>query len=112
LYNIAVFALTNIDIKPICTAVKIGKDIVAVYYSSHVTPLHSHDELQIVIDLKTGFLFGTVDSQWVKCRGVVIKDQITHQLDTMAVYTDAKFRIKKPRHYHGAIDFQREGVKA
>lgn len=64
-----------------------------MFYSSYITPFHSHNTLQLVFDLCGKFRLRTRKEGWGTYRCLVIKEHIVHQLDTagsaqLIVYLD------------------------
>ncbi|MGZ3872923.1 MAG: helix-turn-helix transcriptional regulator [Mucilaginibacter sp.] len=68
--------------EPFCTALNFRKGTASLFYSSHVTPLHAHNTLQLVFDLKSKFLFRTAQTRWKEYNGILIRENVIHQLDT------------------------------
>lgn len=69
-------------IEPFCSKLYLQDGINSLFYSSHVTPMHKHNALQLVFDLKNEFLFRTDYTDWSKHKCLVIKEGINHQLST------------------------------
>ena len=67
-------------IEPFYSKLYLQDGINALFYSSHVTPMHKHNALQLVFDLKNEFLFRTEYTDWSKHKCLVIKEDINHQL--------------------------------
>ncbi len=67
---------------PFCSTLNFTGTTASVFYASHVTPLHYHNTLQLVIDLKGTFRFKTEDTKWEQYSGIIIKEETIHQLDT------------------------------
>jgi len=79
---------------PFCTALSFSGETASFFYSSHITPLHSHNTLQLILDLKGTFMFRTEHISWRRYSGVIIKENIIHQLNTnqslqLIIYIDA-----------------------
>lgn len=68
--------------EPFCTALNFSGETASFYYAAHVTPLHSHNTLQVILDLKGAFLFRTAHTNWGKHKAIIIKENVAHQLDT------------------------------
>lgn len=69
-----------------------------MFYSSFITPWHSHNTLQIVFDLRQRFRFRTKTHGWAPYRGLIIKEDTIHRLDTgrsvqLIIYLDASTPI-------------------
>ena len=69
-------------IEPFCSKLYLQDGIVSLFYSSHVTPMHRHNALQLVFDLKNEFLFRTDFTGWAKYKCLFIKGGVNHQLAT------------------------------
>ena len=79
---------------PFCTALSFSGETASFFYSSHITPLHSHNTLQLILDLKGTFMFRTEHMNWETYSGVIIKENVVHQLNTnqslqLIIYIDA-----------------------
>ena len=64
-----------------------------MFYSSYVTPFHSHNTMQLVFDLCGRFRLRTRNAGWGTYKCLVIKEHVVHQLDTagsaqLIVYLD------------------------
>lgn len=68
--------------KPFCTKLNLQNDVALFFYSSHVTPLHRHNALQLIFDLKNEFLFRTNNTSWSKHKCLIIKEETPHQIST------------------------------
>jgi AraC-like DNA-binding protein len=74
------------------------KGVAAFFYSSHVTSFHSHNTLQLILDTQKDFRFKTSSSGWATYKSLIIKENVSHQLDTngsvqLIIYLDAGTRI-------------------
>jgi hypothetical protein len=54
----------------------------AVFFSSCMTPFHSHNTMQLVLDTHTNFRFRVKDGTWGTYRSLIIRENVIHQLDT------------------------------
>jgi AraC-like DNA-binding protein len=72
----------KITFDPFCTPLNFVGKTAAFFYSSHITPLHSHNTLQLIFDLKGTFIFRTEHTNWERYAGIIIKENIAHQLNT------------------------------
>ena len=52
------------DFSPFCSTLYFSKGTASVFYSADITPLHSHNTLQLVFDINGRFLFRTADTGW------------------------------------------------
>jgi AraC-like DNA-binding protein len=85
---------------PFCTSLHVWQGTASVFFSSHITPLHSHNTLQLVFDIHHNFLFRTAETDWESFRTLVIKEKIVHQLNTndsvqLIVYLDPSTILAK-----------------
>jgi AraC-like DNA-binding protein len=72
----------------------------AVFYSSNLTPFHSHNTIQVVLDMQNSFRFRLKNGQWNTYQSLIIKDNIVHQLDTnksvqLIIYLDTESPVAK-----------------
>jgi len=70
------------DFSPFCSTLYFSKGTASVFYSADITPLHSHNTLQLVFDINGGFLFRTADTGWREYKSLIIRENVTHQLNT------------------------------
>jgi len=56
--------------------------ISALFFSSYVTDVHSHNTLQIFVDLHDNFKCKIGNGKWESYKSLVIKENVMHQLDT------------------------------
>jgi AraC-like DNA-binding protein len=54
----------------------------AMFFSSCLTPLHSHNTMQLVLDTQTNFRFRVKNGSWETYKSLIIKENVVHQLDT------------------------------
>jgi AraC-like DNA-binding protein len=76
------------------------KGISAVFYSSHLTSVHSHNTMQVVLDIQKKFKFRIKGSPWCCHESLIIKENVIHQLDTngsvqLIIYLDPETEIAK-----------------
>jgi AraC-like DNA-binding protein len=72
----------------------------AIFYSSYVTPFHSHNTLQLVLDIQKDFRFRIQNGSWKTYKSLIIKENVIHQLDThdsvqLIIYLDTETKISK-----------------
>ena len=65
----------------------------AIFFSSCVTPFHSHNHIQLVFDTQNNFKFRTKGQPWETHKSLIIKENTVHQLDTnqsvqLIIYVD------------------------
>jgi AraC-like DNA-binding protein len=90
----------KIERKPCTSAFYIWNGISAMYYSSHITPFHSHNNLQLIFDIQDSFKLRTQQSYWRNYKSLVIKENTIHRLDTnksvqLIIYIDPSLNIAK-----------------
>lgn len=88
----------KIDRIPCTSAFYLWNGISAMYYSSHLTPFHSHNTLQLIFDVQGSFKLRTQHSYWRNYRSLVIKENTIHRLDTnksvqLIIYIDPSLDI-------------------
>ena len=54
----------------------------AIFFSSCLTPFHSHNTIQLVLDTQTNFRFRVKNGSWETYKSLIIKENVIHQLDT------------------------------
>ncbi len=108
----------KIDFKPFSSALYFWNGTATAFYSSHVTPLHYHNTLQLVFDLKGMFLFRTGDTPWLPYKSIIIKEKVVHQLNTnqslqLIIYIDATTKLaeKIKSKYLAENDFCDPGIE-
>ena len=72
----------------------------AIFFSSSITPFHSHNTIQIVFDIQTGFKFRLKNGLWKSYKNLIIKENVIHQLDTkksvqLIIYLDTQTTAAK-----------------
>src|SRR5260221_1305008 len=72
----------------------------AVFYSSYRTPFHSHNTMQLVLDIQKDFRFRIENCSWKTYKSLIIKENVIHQLDTndsvqLIIYLDTETKIAK-----------------
>lgn len=72
----------------------------AIFFSNCITNIHSHNTLQIVIDLHDRFRCRIGDNPWLTARNLIIRQNALHQLDTnnsvqLIIYLDAETTAAK-----------------
>jgi AraC-like DNA-binding protein len=78
----------------------IWEECSAVFYSSSLTPFHSHNTLQLVLDIQNNFRFRLENGQWHTYKTLIIRENVIHQLDTnksvqLIIYLDAQTTFSK-----------------
>ncbi len=85
---------------PYTTTFYIWNYISAVFFSSCVTPFHSHNTMQLMFDIRKKFKFRVKNAGWGFYKTLIIKENVIHQLDTnnsvqLIIYLDASSDIAK-----------------
>ena len=80
---------------PNTSALYLWNGVSAIFFSSCITPFHSHNTLQIVFDMKSGFRFRLKNGAWTSYKNLIIKENVVHQLDTknsvqLIIYIDTQ----------------------
>ena len=78
----------------------IWEECSAVFYSSSLTPLHSHNTLQLVFDIQNNFRFRLENGEWHSYKTLIIRENVIHQLDTnksvqLIIYLDAQITFSR-----------------
>jgi AraC-like DNA-binding protein len=66
----------------------------AIFFSNCLTNIHSHNTMQIVLDIQDHFRCRVGDGEWQRFKNLVIRENSPHQLDTagsvqLIIYLDA-----------------------
>jgi AraC-like DNA-binding protein len=85
---------------PNTSALYLWNGVSAIFFSSSVTPFHSHNTLQIVFDIQTGFKLRLKKGLWKLYKNLIIKENVVHQLDTknsvqLIIYIDTETTLAK-----------------
>ncbi|HEY6899642.1 MAG TPA: AraC family transcriptional regulator, partial [Puia sp.] len=56
----------------------------AIFFSNCLTQVHSHNTMQILVDIQSGFRCRVGDGDWQSHKNLIIKEEAPHQLDTAA----------------------------
>jgi AraC-like DNA-binding protein len=72
----------------------------AIFFASCLTPFHSHNTMQLVLDTQTNFRFRLKNGSWKAYKSLIIKENVIHQLDTnnsvqLIIYLAAESEIAK-----------------
>ena len=67
---------------PYTSAVYVWNGSSVVFFSSCLTPFHSHNTMQLVLDTQTNFRFRVKNGPWGVYKSLIIKENVIHQLDT------------------------------
>jgi AraC-like DNA-binding protein len=79
---------------PFCSPLYFRNGTASVFFSSCITPVHTHNTLQFVYDLTGSFLFRTKGEKWRKYQSLILRENVAHQLNTngnaqLIIYIDA-----------------------
>ena len=71
-----------------------------MFFSHCVTHVHSHNTMQIIVDLQDGFKCRIGDGEWQNHKNLVIGENVIHQLDTngsvqLLIYLDVETSASK-----------------
>ena len=85
---------------PNTSALYLWNGVSAIFFSSCITPFHSHNTLQIVFDIQTGFKLRLKNGLWKSYKNLIIKENVVHQLDTknsvqLIIYIDTQTTFAK-----------------
>lgn len=72
----------------------------AIFFSNCLTNVHSHNTMQILVDIDARFKCRVADGPWLTCKNLIIKENIPHQLDTngsvqLIIYLDTETTAAK-----------------
>ena len=72
----------------------------AVFFSSSLTPLHSHNTMQLVFDIQNNFRFRLENGLWNNYKSLIIRENVIHQIDTnksvqLIIYLDSETAVSK-----------------
>jgi AraC-like DNA-binding protein len=72
----------------------------AIFFSNCVTNVHSHNTMQILVDIHDQFKCRVGNGPWLTCKNLIIKEDIPHQLDTnnsvqLIIYLDVETSAAK-----------------
>jgi len=86
--------------KPFRTNFYLWNGIAALFFSAYVTDLHSHNTMQLFVDLQHGFKCRLSGGDWQTHRLLILRENVIHQLDTndsvqLLVYLDADSLVAK-----------------
>ncbi|HSZ34041.1 MAG TPA: AraC family transcriptional regulator [Puia sp.] len=80
--------------RPYTSVTHVWNNASAVFYSADLTPLHSHNTIQLILDTQKNFKFRPINGSWNTYKTLIIKENVIHQLDTndsvqLMIYLDA-----------------------
>ncbi len=95
--------------KPFTSAYYVWNGSSAIFYSSCLTPFHSHNTMQLVLDTQTNFRFRIKNGTWNTYKCLVIKEDVIHQLDTnnsvqLIIYLAAQSEIARKIKSSGLLE--------
>jgi len=88
------------DIRPYLTNFYMWHGVSAFFFSHCVTHVHSHNTMQIIVDLQDGFKCRIGDGEWQSHKNLIIAENVIHQLDTdgsvqLLIYLDIETSAAK-----------------
>jgi AraC-like DNA-binding protein len=88
------------DIKPYRTNFYMWHGVSAFFFSHCVTNIHSHNTIQIIVDLQDGFKCRIGDEEWKEHKNLIIGENVIHRLDTngsvqLLIYLDIETTAAK-----------------
>jgi AraC-like DNA-binding protein len=86
--------------KPFRTDFYLWNGVAALFFSAYVTDLHSHNTMQLFIDLQHGFKCRLSGGDWQNYHTLILRENVIHQLDTngsvqLLIYLDADSLVAK-----------------
>jgi AraC-like DNA-binding protein len=87
-------------ISPYRTNFYMWHGVSAFFFSHCVTNIHSHNTMQIIVDIQSTFKCRIGDEEWKTCKNLIIRENVIHQLDTnnsvqLLIYLDAETTAAK-----------------
>ncbi|OKS86747.1 AraC family transcriptional regulator [Mucilaginibacter polytrichastri] len=87
-------------LRPFRTNFYLWNGFAALFFSACVTDPHSHNTMQLFVDLQHGFKCKTGDGDWQTYRLLILRENVIHQLDTngsvqLLIYLDASSTIAR-----------------
>src|ERR1700744_5168082 len=87
-------------IKPYRTDFYMWNGVSAIFFSSCITNIHSHNTMQIIVDIQGSFKCKINNGEWEQYKNLVIRENVIHQLDTndsvqLLIYLDAETTVAK-----------------
>src|ERR1700733_8199203 len=72
----------------------------AIFFSNCLTDIHSHNTMQILVDLQDHFRCRVGDGGWHSFKNLIIRENVPHQLDTagsvqLIIYLDTQTTIAR-----------------
>jgi AraC-like DNA-binding protein len=97
------------DKSPFTSACYVWNGSSAVFFSSCLTPFHSHNTMQLVLDIQKDFRFRVKNGPWGVYKSLIIKENVIHQLDThhsvqLIIYLAADSRIARAIKVAGLLE--------
>lgn len=86
--------------RPYTTNFYLWNGVSAFFFSSCLTNTHSHNTMQIIVDLQDNFRCRIKGGDWQVYKNLIIRENVIHQLDTLQsvqllIYLDAETTIAK-----------------
>ena len=85
---------------PYAKTLYLWNGVSAFFFSHVITPLHSHNTMQLVFDVRKNFKCRLSNTDWKIYKSLIIQENAIHQLDTndsiqLIIYLDAGSEITK-----------------
>jgi len=86
--------------RPYTTNFYLWNGVSAFFFSSCLTNTHSHNTMQIIVDIQDNFRCRIKDGDWKVYKNLIIRENVIHQLDTLQsvqllIYLDTETAIAK-----------------
>jgi AraC-like DNA-binding protein len=90
----------KINKNPYAATLYVWNCMSAFFFSSHLTPFHSHNTMQVVFDIRKKFKCRLHNGDWGLYKSIIIKENAIHQLDAnggvqLLIYLDAGTEMAK-----------------
>ncbi len=87
-------------ISPYRTNFYMWHGVSAFFFSHCVTNIHSHNTMQIIVDMQDAFKCRIKDEEWKTYKNLIIRENVIHQLDTsgsvqLLIYLDTETTAAK-----------------
>jgi AraC-like DNA-binding protein len=97
------------DKSPYTSAYFVWNGSSAVFFSSCLTPFHSHNTMQLVLDTQKNFKLRVKNGPWGTYKSLIVKENVIHQLDTnnsvqLIIYLAAEGEIARAIQSGGLLE--------
>ena len=88
------------DAKPYRTSFYMWHGVSAFFFSSCITNIHSHNTMQIIVDIQSSFKCRINNWEWETYQNLIIRENVIHQLNTndsvqLLIYLDSETAAAK-----------------